>query len=792
MKKKIAILLAAVMTTAMLPMNAIASSSNSVNKTVTVSVDKAIEGVYLNIRPSDEVTSGDVIAITVDGGEFFDTKANGGTTIDGVKYYLDDFAYDVAGHTWASANATLGTTDKNKTETFLATLLEESAELPFSIKRNGAKEIQVSLFPVTNSYVGKKYGEVQLHYHIPLAIKATSTGDVKVSIDANETSISGGGTYTIASATSSSGSTTTTVEDVKSFEDIGKIKDITIKENVSDTFKKDKEVTLRLSGGFNFKKGSKVTIAPGINASFTSFDVTVTNEDDELTFDMPIGSTTKASAIRIVGLQVVADDEDEDWGEVKLTVSGAGISKETIVVGERTDFGFALTVLDEVPTLVAGRFEKGYGSAKIYDEDCETAQFKFEETIPNTWLTQRKLEFSVPEGVQIYDFEFEDDENITGDLATVATLTNDNKTLKIDRDTIVTDKDDSAEFKLKLFLSADADFEGEVTVSVSGGGIQEGTIDDIVVANVITPVSISATETKTNMGYQSVGTSDITLTEAQEGIFLKNGKVSVSLDASFGTQEIGFADEGIDYEIDGELQIKNFDVKDGAITFTVDKESYNEPSSITFKNVKVGTTRSVPFGSFDIKVEGDALINNYDDDGVDSTKNDGKGIFDTTDSYSFKNYLTIGTATGTFDDVVKVTIGEKTILINDEAQDMDVAPYIQASSNSTMVPLRFVAVALGVDPSSISNPDESSKVTWNANTKTVTIYYGSGINQKTLQFTAGSNNMVIDGAVIAMDYGVVAEIKDGRMFVPFRALGNALGVNVIWDADSKTATYSAN
>lgn len=28
------------------------------------------------------------------------------------------------------------------------------------------------------------------------------------------------------------------------------------------------------------------------------------------------------------------------------------------------------------------------------------------------------------------------------------------------------------------------------------------------------------------------------------------------------------------------------------------------------------------------------------------------------------------------------------------------------------------------------------------------------------------------------------------MFVPFRALGNALGVDVEWDADTKTAIYS--
>ena len=38
---------------------------------------------------------------------------------------------------------------------------------------------------------------------------------------------------------------------------------------------------------------------------------------------------------------------------------------------------------------------------------------------------------------------------------------------------------------------------------------------------------------------------------------------------------------------------------------------------------------------------------------------------------------------------------------------------------------------------------------------------------------------------------VTAESKDDRSFLPFRALGNALGVSVDWDADTLTATYNA-
>lgn len=132
---------------------------------------------------------------------------------------------------------------------------------------------------------------------------------------------------------------------------------------------------------------------------------------------------------------------------------------------------------------------------------------------------------------------------------------------------------------------------------------------------------------------------------------------------------------------------------------------------------------------------------------------------------------------------VKVTIGSSIVSINGTDYNIDAAPYIQAESNSTLVPLRFVALAIaGGD---VSNADNSENISWDAETKTATVTAGS----KVIKFTAGSDTMIVDGKSIVMENGVKAEITDGRMYVPFRALGNALGVNVDWDADTKTAIY---
>ncbi len=137
----------------------------------------------------------------------------------------------------------------------------------------------------------------------------------------------------------------------------------------------------------------------------------------------------------------------------------------------------------------------------------------------------------------------------------------------------------------------------------------------------------------------------------------------------------------------------------------------------------------------------------------------------------------------TLNNTVRVTIGSKAVSVGYGSYEMDVAPYIQASSNSTLVPLRFVTIA--VSGGDLTNADRNNNIAWNAETKTATIL----ANNRTIKFTAGSNIVNVDGKDYSMDYGVTAEITDNRMFIPFRALGTVLGVDVDWDTETKTAIY---
>ena len=661
---------------------------------------------------------------------------------------------------------------------------------------------------------------------LPLGgVIADGNGAVKATVVADYTDKVVGGEYTITKGLEQ-GATSLVYDanNVKSFEDKVKIDSLTLKENVRNTIGKDTnndkdkdsaEIILRVSGGFSFKSPSiTVKDASGANDLKNSVKTEWVNKDNSNAIKVTItGLVNRKNPIGLdfSGIEI-EPNSDKNYGDVEISVSGDGISGQTIKVAQREKLGFKVETLKDPKEIISGRH---YNNDKLtmVEDNNTTVDVKFSEAVPNTLVTTRALDFTVPDGVKIVDVEVGEFRNFTGLDDADFEIINNGKTLRLKRTTDdknpeykVNDRVKSlASFNMKFNLSVDPAFTGDIKLSVVGGGQNEGSTPDILIAKAVAPFEIKTRTTKVDLGYQDYNTADIVITETKPGMFLEGKQAKLNLVAPYGTGEVGFSEAKFEVT-GGELEVKEkaFKVNGGAITFDVNKASYKNPSTITIKNVKVGSTRSVPFGSYSLSLSGNAVINNYTDAknisddkafSLSSTgSKDNANLINqsNTSYYAVKDYVNVVTETGTLNQTVKVSVGEKTVLVGDKAIDMDVAPYIQASSNSTMVPLRFVSVALGVDSSNVANPDESNKVTWDANSKTTTIYYGAGTGQKIIQFQAGSNIMVVDGTRIPMEYGVKAEIKDGRIFVPFRALGQALGIAVTWDANTRTAIYNEN
>ena len=119
-------------------------------------------------------------------------------------------------------------------------------------------------------------------------------------------------------------------------------------------------------------------------------------------------------------------------------------------------------------------------------------------------------------------------------------------------------------------------------------------------------------------------------------------------------------------------------------------------------------------------------------------------------------------------------IGKTGYLADEEAFETDVAPFIDTNGR-TMLPLRALANAFNIS-------DEDIK--WDDATKTVRLMTRDG---KEILVKVGSTELRVGVARVSMDTRAV--IKEGRTYLPMRAVLNALGVaddDIIWDNKEKT------
>jgi len=117
-------------------------------------------------------------------------------------------------------------------------------------------------------------------------------------------------------------------------------------------------------------------------------------------------------------------------------------------------------------------------------------------------------------------------------------------------------------------------------------------------------------------------------------------------------------------------------------------------------------------------------------------------------------------------------IGEKTFVLNGVEKAMDVAPYLK--NDRTYLPVRYVARAMGVAEPNIK---------WNEAEKSVTLTKGETV----VKMLIGSKVMYVNNKPLTMD--AAPEIMEpGRTMLSLRWATEALGADVLWDADIQTVT----
>ncbi len=681
----------------------------------------------------------------------------------------------------------------------LGSYTDDSTKLQVEITKKSDSRIVVK----TSGYRFKD-GDV---LSIPLFVRTTG-GTASVSIDSLDSEFtSQGKTF----AKTADGDTELSIEKVQNFYDDDEIKNLYLEELVAGTIEPGKIISLRINGDFKMKAdkdGVKVTRITGDGGT----DVEVLKKDsdnnyvafapgdeaDEIYLRVKgTAKSTKATQYRIQGLKIVEDGAD--FGdEASITVSGGGTSKQTIKVGNYEDFGVKLTAEDkDLPVIYAGTM----ANSKY---DNQTLKVTIEETVANSFIDNRKMEISLPEGVEFVndsgkrgaapdsiddvteDFKVYNFAGSESDVKAAMTLNDNGTKITISGkdlpDASGTNKDRKRKIEFSVHVSAEADFTGDVVMTLGGPGVADKNVS-ATVATVKAPIEVRTAVNELKIDYRNTEIADITLVEPEAGLWAKDDIINLE------GERMSFESGAKAEVVNGDMKLDKYDgnyldVNDGVLSVKVSSRSSKTPAEIKISGLSLYMDRSLAAGNYKLKVFGEAknefFMNNYDKDGDDFAN-----VFETQKVTVMDDFVKIVTAGRDKDDATfttkivvpvggdVITAGTKEIKLS-EMQGGACPPAYINNDGYTMLPVRAVVEAL----------NEIATVRWDDATKTCTIGFG----QRVFSMTVGSKVLNLNGVSTALN--AAPENKDGRVFLPLRDLGYALGLSdsqISWDSTTQTA-----
>lgn len=740
MKKKLALLLAAIMTVAMVPMTAFASTKlTAVDEISTAAGDDHVFTSRVELSKNDDQVDVEgkdgkfEVILKLTNGKFAESD------VDGVKYVMEEEGY----------------LDKYKQKGIEA----------IDVKNDTTAYITLNA-GTFNGWLG---GEACV---LAIQAYAVETGDVVAEFTSNVTQFKKASEVI---ATAYDNEVAIEIEGVRTFvEDATKdqdtLKDITINGLVNDAIDGNKEITLKLSGNFEFVTS---TIEES-DFSFLNSDakVKITDKDkDTIKFTISGLEDKQLTKLTISGIDIKTTKKCNAGDKATITVSSKSFDSVKLEAARMVEEAVTYTVEDEeVPTIWAG---KNY--AKDSADDTNTLEVAIEENTGDILNTSRKATFTFPEGIEVVDaefdgvkqgtFKYEIDEN-------VVTIWNYGEKAE----------SDETDMQVKFLLNAAPTFSGDVKVTLGGE------FDDVElkVATVKAPYTVEAKTTEVLIDYRYVPVNEIVITEAEEGL-LEDGDV-----IALQVEKMDFEDAG-SYEVttgDLDVDVTINDGKNDVAQLEVEvKDESTEASTVTISGLELYLDRTLPVGGYALQnVKADNILweNSTDKKGEDDkdsyeyvpeANQASNGLFKYKEVTCNDKYVEVVTSGRDNDDSttnrkIVITIGATTMAVGTQTITLDTPAYINAE-NYTELPLRAVSEAFG------------ATVGWDDPSNTVTIMMG----QRIVSMTIGSKTMYINGTPVQMN--TAPEITNERTFVPVRDLANALGISKIdWNEASQTVTLN--
>ena len=798
MKKFLSMVMAAAMVVSLVPATAFAATGDfkATAKVIDAQnfpvddVDSPIGGseLQLTLTTGDSLRTRDKMkfTVTLDNVKDLTDTVNYGTQIDKDDIFiLDDSGRDV------TANFTINPAE------FVIT---DEDEFEFTVEEGGPATSHDQF--VRGLVIGIDLSSLKMD-------KVTKGKTATISVDSDDATITNGDDLVFASVAAEGikASVKDTVD--VATEEVATLKDITIEPAVGDTFavangvQGGDQFKLKLNSGFEFVVTNDTKIEGlgrdwQLNKDIWGYDW----DEDEIVFD--IGGFENADKIKIVNLGVEATSA-KAGSTAKMKVYLTGMDTVSVEVAKVVDYTVSMTVDEDedVPVIYSGVNVDNKGITD--DSDHQSVEVTIEESFAGAWNNSKDFTLSVPEGVYITDvvnatLEESDLVDAANEKAWFEAAYEEGDYVDLTfkrRGWTETDPNgnggaskDPAKLTFTLELVADPNFEGDVVLKLTGDAVDE---QEVTIAKFVKPYVVEAQQNDMQIDYRNTEIpTSVVVKEAEAGLWEKDTKFVLTLD------KINFDDEGtIAVDDKSGLEIKDDEVKldsknydNDAIYFTVDSRSDDEPAVVTISGLQLYMDRSLPAGAYDLDLNVEGMNDLYEQQVVlngakDKVENDDRRVEDINDDFvsytakaGFVNIVTAGREdTDSFTTKVVVPVGESYLISGETKQEIPVPAYINADGY-TMLPLRAVAKALGIN---------ENNVLWDQASRTATVMYGS----KIISMTYGQKVVYVNAAPIPASTSV--EIKENRMFLGLRDLGNALGVtDITWDAATKTATLNGN
>ncbi len=597
-------------------------------------------------------------------------------------------------------------------------------------------------------------------------------------------------------------------------------------EKVAGKFVTGQRFELKLSSGFEFGKVTKENgkyefsdkdenkvILKYTGAATDSFEVAAGNIEIEAV-------SAKAGAVAKLTVKALNDTTASSPvpGTFKATADAVEVAKvvdQTVTLSVDKD--------EDVPVIYSGVDTENHGITD--DSDHLSLEVTLKESAKSSLDVKKAFTLDLPKGVYVTSVKAKKSDNVeltsalvsnhatTGSQAVVDAFEAAYKKGEHDKFEFArkTFKDtdtqrDAMEMSFKLELVAEPDFTGDVTLTLGGDAFDKE--QKVTIAKFVAPYTVEAAQNDLIIDYRNTKVpTNIVVKEAEEGLW-KEG-----LEFTFGIDR--FADKEFEndatYKVDDKSDMEVKAAKSG-LGFKVDDESNGAAAAVTISDISLYMSRSIAAGAYDLELLTNANIDmyasklatakadprkatetisnafnttnlpkeytvaDYKDFDVKNGKLDADKV---TVKEGFVNVITAGRDQddASFTKKVVVPVGEKYLIAGEEQVALDVPAYISAAGY-TMLPVRAVATALGIN---------NNNVLWNQASRTVTILYG----QRIITMVAGQKVVTVNGNTIPASATV--QIKDGRTFLPMRDLATALGVtDITWDAATKTATMNGN